>query len=437
MPDLDRDLQQILNQEKDRLAETQVPIVTVSASFKEDLKKWYGLPDKEDIPDIVFSRAHYSMAAAIASQAWGDKLDPKKAWVVDPTNYVKQGDWNKIELTEFVGKTLARHSYLKKIKDIIDRFGRNQLPILKPITPSLLYLTDHLHKPILSLHIATGNILVANGKTVIQVVTDPHIRYDYLEQADNPKMFFCVFDEKTKTDFVEKAALLDKKVDPNRIFVTGSPIDPRVSKLQDKKRLWKNGTLRVCLTTGGLGTNKPEIEQLLHQLLPLLKQRASSLQLVIYAGTQLDIYRKVTELASHYRIKIGASADTSSGLRVLHHPQIVDANELLLKYGFAWADLFITKPSGDMAYDAAAAGCAMLTLKEWGEWEFNVREVFEQRNISRPVEIASIIKQLQALSTAQGSEPSWIAQAQTNARELPPLFTRGSANILKVVRDLT
>ena len=179
MPALfDRALMRSRKLDKQFLENTRLPVITVSATFREDLKEMHGFHENEQIRDIVFSRAHYSMAVGIAVAAWGNKVDPDKAWIVDPTNYVSHDHWRSIVLTETIGKTLARHPFLKFLKDLVDRFGRGKLPILESITPPLLYLCQNIKKPILSLHIATGNILAAQGKKVIQVITDPHVRLD-------------------------------------------------------------------------------------------------------------------------------------------------------------------------------------------------------------------------------------------------------------------
>ncbi len=57
----------------------------------------------------------------------------------------------------------------------------------------------------MSFHIATGNILAKQDKQVIQVITDPHVREDYLNNAELPNISFCVFDETTKIEFLQKA----------------------------------------------------------------------------------------------------------------------------------------------------------------------------------------------------------------------------------------
>lgn len=423
--------------DRQRLATTQLPIVTLSATYREDLKGLYGLPNSEKPGDVVFSRAHFSMALAIAETAWNGKPKPAKAWVVDPTNYVSSEDWLSVIMTERIGKNVARHQLLKVIKDLIDRFGRKKLPFMDSITTPLLYLTELTHQPILSIHTTVGNFLAGQGKTVIQLVTDPHARADYLDWTELPTKYLFVFNERTKTDLLEMAAELDKTVDPERIVVTGPPVDPRILKARSNKHVWKSGPLRLCITTGGLGTNKEEILQILNQLLPAIKHHRVPIQLLVYAGTHKDIYDAALQLVSEHQLTVASLAHQEADVRVIYHPQIVNANELLLEYGFPWAHGFITKPSGDMAYDAAAAGCFLLTLTEWGEWEEQVRVIFEQLGLARRAKTENIVEQLEVLMGGHHYGHSWMETAGQAAWQLPPLFLNGCDNIIEQYHKIT
>lgn len=437
MSDLfDTNITRTLAADKQFLEKTQVPIITLSASFREDLKRLHGLPNNNTDTDVVLSRAHYSMALGVAEQAWGGKMDPKKCWIVDPTNYVSKDDWMSVRMTEEIGKTIARHSFLKRAKDMIDRFGRSKVPIIDSVTPALLYLSERIERPILSFHTAVGSILAGQGKRVFQMVTDPHIREEYLDFSELPTKHWFVFDEKTKIELLEKAALLDKEIDAERVVVTGPPIDPRIVAARTKKQPWRSGPLRLCITTGGLGTNKAEILQLLNTLLPELHKSQCPYELLVYTSTQRDIYNEVLAVAGKHQITVSPLAKTDARLRVIYHPQIVDANELLIEHAFPWAHGIITKPSGDMAYDAVAAGCFLLTLQEWGVWEVAIRERFEHLDISRRLLLKDVIDQLEVLMSAAGKSQSWIETAQRNALALPGSFTSGASSILKAYKKL-
>lgn len=476
----------LLYRDKKLLETTELPIISTSASFKEDLKGFHGELEDDQLQDVVFSRAHYSMALAIAVAAWGNKIDPQKAWLVDPTNHVKAKDWSSIKLTDFIGQTIARQPVLKMLKDLVDKFARSKLPILDNIAPATKFLAQNIDRPILSFHIANGNILAENGKQVLQMITDPHVRSDYVANADKDNMRFMVFDEETKKEVFEIAAqediIIPAEQVEEKVIVTGPPIDPRIITAGKAKKAWSaQRALRIVITTGGLGTNKKEIKKILEQLLPALKKTPDNcpdFELIYYAGTHADHQKMASDLAKKYKvkhhlisphdpadfIKTGSlnkprrNYKTSVKFHIIYHPQIIDANELLIRYGFPWADLFISKPSGDMAYDAALSGAALLTLKEWGEWEHNVRAVFEKQGISQIADSDNIIEQLTHLSqnkelrTDQSQVPvsssrpvpqpnssisnqnNWITQAMLNTHQLPSIFYQGAVNIIKAAQ---
>jgi hypothetical protein len=435
-------LEKILEKDRNLLAKTEVPIVTISSTSIEDLETFYGLKHQELQRDVVFSRAHFSMALGVAMAAWQGhesdpfkiKIQPQKAWVADPTNYVSLNHWSNITTSQSIGQLLARQPVLKFAKDLFDQLGRKKLPILGSITPPLLNLTQDVQRPILAMHIAAGNVLAEQGKQVVQMITDPHVREDYLLNAHRANIKFCVFDEGTKLEFLDKAAQLGIEVSQDKVIVTGPPIDPRIIAARKHKAAWRNGPLKICITTGGLGTNKYEIRQILLQLLPELRKKPSPYQLLVYAGTHQDIFKMVQSLADQEGVPIGPLAAQKSKFRIIYRPHILDANEDLLKYGFPWADGFISKPSGDMAYDAVAAGCFLLTLKEWGVWEMQIRKIFEEKGIAQAARADQIHAQLQQLSSSELGQ-SWIEQAMNHAFGIEKLHLEGAKNILKVVKE--
>ncbi len=432
MPTLNPVLEKVYWEDKHFLENTAVPIITVSGTYREDLKSWHHQANNETDQDVVFSRAHFSMALGVAIAAWHRKLDHQRAWLADPTNFVSKQNWHSIKLTEEVGEMIARHPFLKKIKSLIDQFGRQRLPILDSITQPLIYLTNEIDKPILSFHIAAGNIMIEQGKTVLQVITDPYVRYDYLKHAANPRLFYAVFDNKTKTDLLEQAEVINQPIAEDHVFVTGPPIDPRIVNLRNKKYPWRSGPIKLVITTGGLGTNKLEILAVLDQLLPELRKRQPLVKLLVYAGTHADIEKAIIDKARAYHVAIDPLADRRGKMRLIYHPQIFNANELLIKYGFPWADGFITKPSGDMAYDAAASGHFLLTLEEWGEWEHHIREFFEQKGIGRVALVDKILAQLQLLATTDNQRSqAWIEKAMLHTHHLNKRFYHGAENILQ------
>ncbi len=433
---LDDALARILEEDQFILSRTQFPIVTVSASFRDIVELQHTVVDELNQPDVVFSRAHYSMALAIAVAAWGkDLVNREKAWLVDPTNYVAKEDWRRIAVSESLGRLMARNdlfAWLKK--NIIDKYGRRKLPITAAITGPLLYLCEDTKRPIISVHDQAGNILANTGKTIVQIVTDPFVRPEYLQHAELKTMHYCVFDEKTRFDFLELAESMNKKVDPDRVVVTGPPVDPRIVAARTNKTLtgWHHRPLRILLTTGGLGTNKEELAAILRQLLPLCKSSSCPGQIIYYASTNADHAEMVKRIAKTNRVKIGAMNDEQAKLRLLYADDVVTANQLLIQYGFPWADLVVTKPSGDMAYDAIAAGCPLLLLEPWGEWEKNIQQTFLHLGLARMADTKNIAAQLQLLIESDGQ--SWLAAAMSKVLSLPSHYLRGAANILSVAR---
>ena len=423
------------HEERHLLETVDIPIVTVSATFKEELIKEFGEKTDEVTPDVTFSRAHYSMANALVVAATKNK---KTFWMIDPTNYVSAKDWPKIMFTQRMGRLIARSPLLKELKDLMDTRLRNQLPLTGAIREPLTYVTGRVEKPIISLHYEAGNILLENGKTVLQVVTDPHVRPQYLTHASNLKLTWAVFDEMTKARLIELGYILGHKIDESRVHVTGCPVDPRILT-KDRNTAttgYKHRPLRLAITTGGLGTNKGEIESLLTNLAPAIKK--GTVHIAAYSGVHEDFETMFTTFARVHHIKVGEKNDIQSPFRIFKGNDIVEANEELLDHVFPWADGFISKPSGDMAYEAIAAGCFLLTLHPWGEWEENIRAVTEGMGVSIRADIQNIQAQLKAITTMPVyKHKPWVELALERARYHAKAVSRGADNILKLHRKIS
>jgi hypothetical protein len=444
-----------LHEEHHLLETVDIPIITISATHRDKLADTF----HESFPEtgeVVLSRAHYSMAIAILVAAYDAGLT---AWLVDPINYVTPDDWQKVIFTESVGKLMARHKPLKEFKDLIDARARSKLPITPAIEKPLRYLAEKIQKPIISLHYEAGNILARAGHQVIQVVTDPHVRSQYLDalpEKSTPGTFsttsdntspnppphttyniqnttFCVFDEATKTELLLKAETLGKDLKPDQVIVTGPPIDPRIavaSRQKNPDRL-DSQPLRLAITTSGIGTNRAEIAKVLDQLHTVcIAAKKGCVQLFLYAGTHQDFHQLYQEFAAINDLKIGALSDDTAPLRVLYADNLVEANELMIQYMFTWADGIITKPSGDMAYDAAAAGCFTLFLEPWGEWEVAIQERFEDLGIGQKLDIGHFQDQLTRFEAHFWEGQSWFRSAMKKALTLPDLYRTGASAII-------
>ncbi|AKM79049.1 MAG: hypothetical protein UX85_C0003G0155 [Candidatus Beckwithbacteria bacterium GW2011_GWB1_47_15] len=423
LPPESLDLKQALHEERHMLEDVETPVVTVSATYRKELAyKYQTLVHAAS--DVVFSRAHYSMAEAVVRAS---TLLGRAAHMADPTNFVSHRDWQKVQFTEKVGQLMARSKILKWVKDKVDTVARNQLPINQAITPPLIYLTGRVRCPVVSLHYEVGNILVENGREVVQVVTDPHVRPQYLTCLPSDKITYCVFDERTKKDLLKQARKMGKNIKRGQVAVTGPPVDPRIVRLgRSVKDLGKNEMVNLAVATGGLGTNMDEIRQILDQLVPLLKPPAK-IRLFLYAGTHRDFRALFEDYAEDNGVRIGNLDDELAPIRILYEDSIIDANNNLIRYMFPWAHGVVTKPSGDMAYDAAAAGCFLLFLKPWGEWEENIQKRFVKRRVGYDFPPEDALEHFKSLWSR-----GLLNSAMSRARRLPKIFREGAKNIVRV-----
>ena len=282
------------------------------------------------------------------------------------------------------------------------------------------------------MHYETGNILASAGKTVIQAVTDPHVHEQYLTSlppqstlVTEPYISYAVFDEKTKHDLLKLAKILKKEIYENDVVVTGPFVDPRVSAIgETEKNLPKNGPINLAITTGGLGTNLKEIKIALDSFRPLLVP-PEKIRLFLHAGTHSDFRNFFEDFARVNNIRIGNLDDEEARIRILYDDSIIDANENLIRYMFPWAHGVITKPSGDMAYDAAAAGCFILFLEPWGVWEESVQSVFEKEGVGFDLDSANAHDRFIKL-VLNGK----LQNALSKAHKLPVIYRQGCKNLI-------
>jgi hypothetical protein len=433
LPPDDLDLKKALHEERHLLENVEVPIITVSATFRKELAEKYRSVVHTP-SDVAYSRGHYSMAEAVRQQAL---LMNKSVHLSDPTNFVSKKDWKKIEFTESIGLLVARYKLLKYIRDKVDKVMRGKLPIKDAITPPLLYLAGRTNCPIVSMHYEAGNILAKNGKTIVQAVTDPHVHYQYLDMlpekgagmdnSNRADITFAVFDDDTKEKFYQLADELNKVLDEDQVVVTGPFVDPRITAIgETEKNIKEDQPVNIAITTGGLGTNLNEIKSVLEQLSPLLDP-PEKIRLFLYAATHKDFRNYFEEYAERNHVRVGNLDDEDARIRILYEDSIVDGNENIIKYMFPWAHGVITKPSGDMAYDAAVAGCFLMFLSPWGSWEENVQKVFEDKGIGYDLDINNTKDQFEDLSKSGKFNNSLKA-----AHDLPELYRQGCKNLIEL-----
>ena len=94
---------------------------------------------------------------------------------------------------------------------------------------------------------------------------------------------------------------------------------------------------------------------------------------------------------------------------------------------FPWAHTIITKPSGDMAYEAVAAGCTLLFLEPWGEWEENIKKRFIKNSCAYELNTRNVHKQLLYFF-----DHNHFGKALTKVVNLPTVYRQGATNIVKL-----
>jgi hypothetical protein len=421
------DLKEALHHERHLFEKVDVPIVTVSATYRKELAKKYR-SIVHTPSDVIYSRAHYSMAEAVRRQALSMG---KTTHLSDPGNFVSFKYWKKLEFTQRLGRLIARHKLLKDIKERLSTLTRNKVPISEAIRQPLLYLTETMSCPVISMHYETGNILATAGKTVIQAVTDPHVHEQYLTalppkhmSVTNNYISFAVFNERTKSDLMKLSKSMNKDINEDDVVVTGPFVDPRISSTKPGKKLKEGQPINLAVTTGGLGTNLNEIKRVLHSFRPLLTP-PEKIRLFLYAGNHKDFRDFFENYAATNNIRIGNLDDEDARIRILYDDSIIDANENLIRYMFPWAHGVITKPSGDMAYDAAAAGCFILFLEPWGVWEKEVQSVFEKEGVG--YDLNSTTAHDQFIKLVINNK---LQKALDCAHNLPPIYREGCANLI-------
>ena len=435
-PPEELDLKKALHEERHLLEEVDVPIVTVSATYRKELAKKYR-SIVHTPSDIIYSRAHYSMAEAVRRQALAMDLT---SHLSDPTNFVSHSDWKKVEMTQSVGRLVARSKFLKLLKDKMDKISRSKLPISQAIQKPLIYLTEKTSRPIISMHYETGKTLALRGKVVVQAITDPHVHDQYLstlanigDPAENsPNITYAVFDEETKDLFFDLAKSFEKSVIDNQVVVTGPFVDPRICKIGENTKMFETGKpVNLGITTGGIGTNLGEIKRVLESFAPLLVP-PEKIRLFLYAGIHKDFRNFFENYAQQNHIRIGNLDDAEARIRILHEDSVIDANENIIKYMFPWVHGIITKPSGDMTYDSAAAGCFTLFLAPWGVQEEYVQSRFQKLDIGIDLDTDNAHDHFQKL-LLDGKLKNAVNQTQN----LPSNFREGCKNLINLQQKLS
>lgn len=385
-----QDLRKALLAEKKKLEKVDVPVITVSASFRKEIVERHEVK-LHSKGEIIFSRGHYSEAIAVVEAA---KQKGLSSYLVDPMNFVSIKDWGKLDFTEDIGELTARYKILANLKRVAEQLLRGKLPVSEAVKPVVLELIEDIKVPIVSGHYEVGNVIAQTDKKVVQMVTDPHVSDPYLKVSDEESVSWVVFDEETKKQFVDKVKKMDKSINQDMIRVTGPGVHPKILEFGKKgKKLDAERPLRLGITTGGLGTNRGEIKKVLDNLAPLVEE-PEKIQLFLYSSTHKDFRDIFEKFANENNIRIGDLDNEKAKLRVLHEDSMVDGNRNLVDYMFPWVDGVITKPSGDMAYDVLGSGAFGLYLDPWGRWEETVRSRMFDFGVGKNLDIKNAGEQV-------------------------------------------
>jgi len=68
--------------------------------------------------------------------------------------------------------------------------------------------------------------------------------------------------------------------------------------------------------------------------------------------------------------------------------------------------------------------------------EEKIREIFEQKDISRKANTENIVPQLKVLASTSGKSQSWIEKAMNNAHSIDSLFLNGNQKIIDTIKNL-
>ncbi len=341
------------------LADTsKIPILTASEVGNS----------RYDTRTSPLSRAHATIAQSVAQV-----LNGATDVYVDVLQYVNNRDFLKFEKLARRAKRVASSP---RLHDVYNRYSPLIRRIVNPdkkVQPVVDYFAKSIasrgdNTPVITTHYSVGNALLeslkarGDGRSVVHYVTDPsHIHTQYLKHKDDPRTHYFVFDKATAS------ALEDAGVDADKISVTGFSTHPDLSPAE--ARSVADRKLRVGIFTGGVGTNRAEIETIVQNFNP------ENQQLVVYCGTHTDIMESSLGLVSrNLRTKIVPAQNfQESDIGDEHIVFVVGTSlEGAVPASYKvlnWSDVVATKPSGDIAIEAVLSGHPVIPLSHWGVQE--------------------------------------------------------------------
>ncbi len=210
-----------------------------------------------------------------------------------------------------------------------------------------------------------------------------------------------------------RQTLIGRGVAPQRVVVTGIPVDPRFAQTSSKRRARQRIGLLPDMTTlllmgGGLGIGP------LENALLAIERLGSRVQTVVIVGKNRSLERRLREVAHALRHRV-----TVAGFV----PNVYD-------YMCA-ADILVSKPGGLTSSEALVAGLPMIMLRPLpGQEERNTRYL-EERGVGIRVERSrDLTKVIAGLLAA----PQMTERMRRNARNLAR--PEAAATVAELVLDL-
>jgi len=221
----------------------------------------------------------------------------------------------------------------QKIKNLIHRHNSNKTrALLERFNPDAVICTQAFPCGIMADYKKSQGIpLLLSG-----VLTDyaPHSYWMY----DNVDMYFVPSEE-------TKERLVANGIAPDKVRLTGIPIDPKFKKIIDKNKIRKSLNLSekepIILVMGGsqgLGPMKETIK--------VLNNSELNFQIIVVTGGNRKIYNYLSKRAPHFRKKV----------IVLGYVEHID--ELM-----EVSSVIISKPGGITVSEALAKGLALFIVK--------------------------------------------------------------------------
>jgi hypothetical protein len=374
-----------------RLGEADIPVLTLGGS-----KKIGGF----------LSAGHDVMQRGFIEAAEEKGLDAYGVDAIDMINteeerqaLAQMAQLPRMVVRSELGSKMLHHPLVQKM--------RSGLGLEDVVADKVLRLVDQVdkRKPIVLFHYGAAKVLVENGYNVIMAVTDPSsdlTHEGYISFVnENPRyqeqVRYAVMDEATAFWLNQYQGIPRERIKNVGAFVSPEVVEAGKQKISAAEKRWSKEKLfdhpvRLAVFTGGLGTNIFEIKKLIKELSSWM--HSGRVELNVFLGTNLDLRENLRDYAAS---ECGLqTADTEQQQTYLNLVAGQDKQWLAEKSKefLKWADLVVTKPSGDKGFEACAAGCPLLSLFPLHPHEIRIYKILRRRGAAVRAEIGGLKDQL-------------------------------------------